>query len=114
MLAWAIDVFSAAHLAATVLERDICSDKAKPQASIDVGCIKEHVGVNEASTASTKAGGVATAGDALDSNKQYGYTKFEGSETSLGFVNSVVARDDWHRPVSQDCAASLWRPGMLL
>ena len=36
MLACAIDVFSAAHLAATVLERGICRDKARPQASMDV------------------------------------------------------------------------------
>ena len=59
---------------------------------------------------STRAGGVATTGDALDSNKQYGYTKFEGSETALVAVNSVVAREDWQRaPYSLGHAADLWR-----
>lgn len=33
MLAWAIEVFSAAHLAATVLERGICRYRAKPEAA---------------------------------------------------------------------------------
>ena len=36
MLAWAIEVFSAAHLAAIVLERGICRGRTRPQASIDV------------------------------------------------------------------------------
>lgn len=83
MLAWAIEVFSAAHLAATVLERDIYRERAKPQASTDVLCIRSTLRSADPETTSTGAGGgVTTAGDATDSNKQYGYTKFEGSETA--------------------------------
>jgi len=59
---------------------------------------------------STRAGGVATAGNALDSSKQYGYTKFEGCKSALVSVNTVVAREDWQRsPYSLGHAADLWR-----
>lgn len=112
MLAWAIEVFSAAHLAAIVLERAICRDRARPQASIDV---YEARWYKQSLNRPTRAGGVATTGDALDSNKQYGYTKFEGCKTAVVAVNSVAAREDWQRaPFSLGYAADLWRLVMQL
>jgi hypothetical protein len=84
MLAWAIEVFSAAHLAATVLERGICRERGKPEAPVD----KQEARWEKQSLKHCSRGlrGFTTTGDALDSNKQYGYTKFEGCKTT--FVGS--------------------------